>query len=298
MVNRRQSVRRLLILPPVRVSLANFSQELLFDLSEGGLSVYGRHSHFGRRGFPVSFRLPGDENPITALGEVAWAAKNRTGVRFVDFPAVARSRLRNWMATKLSPVSAYPANYKAGWTKRVFRFMSAPHPDTSHANYFGKTALTIPVFVAILLTGLALNHSRAKSTQKNESPGAATTMPQAHMPEIAGQVLAAQPSESAPNGSLQASQTGSSSAPSTPSLTHRTHGFVLQVGALKRERNADDLSNSLNQKGYPAAVSKSAADGLYRVVVGPYPDISTAVRVRTELKAQNIDGFVKPWDAE
>jgi cell division septation protein DedD len=270
------------------VSLGDFGQELLFDLSEGGLSVYGRHSHFGRRGFPVSFRLPGDENPITALGEVAWAARNRTGVRFVDFPAAARSRLRNWMATKLSPVSAYPANYKAGWPKRVFRFMSAPHPDTSHANYFGKTALTIPVFVAILLIGLALNHSRAKSTQT----------PQAHMSEIAGQVLAAQPSESAPNRSLQASQTGSSSAPSTPSLTHLRHGFVLQVGALKRERYADDLSNSLNQKGYPAAVSRTAADGLYRVVVGPYPDISTAVRVRTKLKAQNIDGFVKPWDAE
>jgi cell division septation protein DedD len=83
---------------------------------------------------------------------------------------------------------------------------------------------------------------------------------------------------------------------SSPATSHS--GFVLQVGALARERNADDLSSSLRQKGFPVIVSRSPTDALYRVVIGPYQDVSSAIRVRNQLKGQDIDGFVKPWTAE
>jgi len=116
------------------------------------------------------------------------------------------------------------------------------------------------------------------------------------MPEISGQVLAAQPPTSAPSVPSQASpQTASPSVTATPALAR---GFVLQVGALKRGRNADDLSNFLKQRGFPVMVSKSPTDALYRVVVGPYPDISSAVRVKNDLKAWDVEGFVRPWTPE
>ncbi len=87
-------------------------------------------------------------------------------------------------------------------------------------------------------------------------------------------------------------------SPTTTSNSVLTRGFVLQVAALRRERNADDLSSSLKKKGFPVIVSTGPTDALYRVVVGPYPDVSSAIRVRNQLKAQDVDGFVRPWAAQ
>jgi len=295
-VNRRQSLRRLLILPPVRVSLGDFSQELMFDLSEGGLSVYGRLASLGRRSFPVKFRLPGDENPITTRGEVAWTARNRTGVRFVDFPSFSRSRLRNWLATKLPPALPYPADYKSGWVRRA---SVLGLPDRALAwlpNRLGRPALVLGLFLGVFLIGAGLGHFPWRAVQKDRPESGTDILPQTHMPEISGQVLAAQPPTSAPSVPSQASpQTASPSVTATPALAR---GFVLQVGALKRGRNADDLSNFLKQRGFPVMVSKSPTDALYRVVVGPYPDISSAVRVKNDLKAWDVEGFVRPWTPE
>ena len=296
MVNRRQSVRRLLILPPVRVSLGDFGQELMFDLSEGGLSVYGRLASLGRRSFPVNFRLPGDENAITTRGEVAWTARNRTGVRFVDFPSFSRSRLRTWLATKLPPAPPYPADYKSGWIRRGSILGLADRALARLPNRLGKPALVLGLFLGAFLIGAGLGRFPWKAVHQDEPESGSDILPQTHVPEISDQVLAAQPPASAPSVSSPAPpQTVSPSVTATAALAR---GFVLQVGALKRGRNADDLSNFLKQRGFPVIVSKSPTDALYRVVVGPYPDISSAVRVKNDLKARDIEGFVRPWTPE
>jgi cell division septation protein DedD len=67
---------------------------------------------------------------------------------------------------------------------------------------------------------------------------------------------------------------------------------------MKQERNADALSNSLKQRGFPVIVFRHTTDPFYRVVVGPYPDMSSAVRVKNELKAQNFEGIVRRWVPE
>jgi PilZ domain len=97
MVNRRQSLRRLLIRPPVIVSLGKSKSDLSFDLSEGGLSVYGYVPPSGKGGFQIEFHLPGDFDSIKTRGEIFWASKSRnlTGVRFIGLSDKSQLQLRN-----------------------------------------------------------------------------------------------------------------------------------------------------------------------------------------------------------
>jgi hypothetical protein len=65
MVDRRQSLRRLLISLPVVVSVGKSKSDLVFDLSQGGLSVYGCVPPSGKGGNRVSpsWGLRFDKNP-------------------------------------------------------------------------------------------------------------------------------------------------------------------------------------------------------------------------------------------
>jgi cell division septation protein DedD len=73
-------------------------------------------------------------------------------------------------------------------------------------------------------------------------------------------------------------------------------GFVLQVGAMAREENADAPAESLRQKKFPVIVSRSGTGRFYRVVVGPYGDVDFTLRVKEQLKKQGFDAFRTPWN--
>jgi hypothetical protein len=57
-IERRLRPRRLLVNPPIYVSVDESSTALLFDLGEGGLSVYGLVPKKRAEVFPVAFDLP------------------------------------------------------------------------------------------------------------------------------------------------------------------------------------------------------------------------------------------------
>jgi cell division septation protein DedD len=73
---------------------------------------------------------------------------------------------------------------------------------------------------------------------------------------------------------------------------------MLQVGAMRIEGNADELSNSLKRKGFPVFVLKRSTDRFYRVAVGPYADMSSAKRVADELQRENVEAILKRWMPE
>jgi septal ring-binding cell division protein DamX len=81
-----------------------------------------------------------------------------------------------------------------------------------------------------------------------------------------------------------------------PSLLLGQPGFVLQVGAMTHEENAAALAESLQQHDFPAFVSRRGPDRFYRVVVGPYSDLDSALRVKEQLKKAGFDAFRTPWD--
>lgn len=64
-------------------------------------------------------------------------------------------------------------------------------------------------------------------------------------------------------------------------------GWMVQVGAYRSRENADRQARQLSAKGFPAsAVAPSAAGGLYRVRVGPYPQRAEADRVSARLRRE------------
>ena len=73
--------------------------------------------------------------------------------------------------------------------------------------------------------------------------------------------------------------------------------FVLQVGAMTFEKNAIALAESLQQKNFPAFVSRRENDRFYRVFVGPFSDVDSTLRVKEQLKGQGFDAFRTPWSS-
>jgi cell division septation protein DedD len=72
--------------------------------------------------------------------------------------------------------------------------------------------------------------------------------------------------------------------PPTPSDA----GFILQVAAMKDEKSAILLAELLHQKGFPGYVFEPAAN-VYRVLVGPYSDAGSALKVEEELRKQGFE---------
>ena len=93
----------------------------------------------------------------------------------------------------------------------------------------------------------------------------------------------------------------SSPSPTEPSVIPKLPldqpGFVLQVGAMTHQENAEALAESLQQKNFPAFVSRRETDRFYRVFVGPFSDVDSTLRVKEQLKSQGFDAFRTPWNS-
>jgi hypothetical protein len=72
-------------------------------------------------------------------------------------------------------------------------------------------------------------------------------------------------------------------------------GFVLQVGAMKREDNADALAETLHQRNFPSFVFRRGADPFYRVVIGVYGDADSAGKAKQELERQGFKAILRLW---
>ena len=64
---------------------------------------------------------------------------------------------------------------------------------------------------------------------------------------------------------------------------------------MSLKENADALVESLRQRNFPAFVTKSQANRLYLIFVGPYDDPDAAAGVKDQLKKQGIDAIPTEW---
>ena len=76
----------------------------------------------------------------------------------------------------------------------------------------------------------------------------------------------------------------------------REDNLAAVRGAMTHEENAMALADSLHQNNFPAFVSRRGTDHFYRVVVGPYSDVDSALRVKEQLKKAGFDAFRTPWN--
>ena len=84
--------------------------------------------------------------------------------------------------------------------------------------------------------------------------------------------------------------TSSVMAPNTKGASS-DDGFILQVAAMRSENSAILLASLLQRRGFPGYVFKPAAAKLYRVLVGPYGDADSAVKVEEKLRQQGFEAI-------
>jgi cell division septation protein DedD len=110
----------------------------------------------------------------------------------------------------------------------------------------------------------------------------------------------AEPAVSAPPKAVSAVAKGNT--PSKPSNVSQKSagnsiipggGFLLQVAALRSERDALHLATALQKKKFPAFVVSPQADKYYRVQVGPYADPKAADAARKGLEDAGFKAIVK-----
>ena len=102
------------------------------------------------------------------------------------------------------------------------------------------------------------------------------------------------------NSGANASAANSSTTPSSasnapdPSTTLPASSYFVQVAAVSKQDDADALVDALKKKQYPAFVAANAAtDKLFRIQVGPFPDIQEAEAMRTRLIGDGYNPIVK-----
>jgi hypothetical protein len=143
----------------------------------------------------------------------------------------------------------------------------------------GKSRERIGLFLTTVLLLSALL-SLASRLQKTGNSSRGTEV------KAAGKVDEFSPSNSANSKTLSAD----------PNRPLDQPAFVLQVGAMTHEENADALAESLLKRNFPVIVSHRGTDRFYRVVVGPYSDINSTLRVKEQLEKEGLDAFRTPWN--
>lgn len=101
---------------------------------------------------------------------------------------------------------------------------------------------------------------------------------------------------SASNSSAANPSTAANSTSSTPdpATTLPASSYFVQVAAVSKQDDADALVDALKKKNYPAFVAANAStDKLFRIQVGPFPDIQEAEAMRTRLIGDGYNPIVK-----
>jgi CheY-like chemotaxis protein len=106
--DRRSSFRVPVQFPvQIQVQAGSGIEGIVLDLSEEGLDILAAQPLYPSANISVHFTLPGENHPLEARGEVAWANPNgESGVRFVDLPDNLRVALKAWVtahAAELPP---------------------------------------------------------------------------------------------------------------------------------------------------------------------------------------------------
>jgi len=318
MVQERRLHQRLTPSSPQLVLLDESKYSLLFDLSEGGLAVEGFSVEDPNRAISLEFDMPEGSCCIQAKAQVSWTSDSgyRTGFRFVDLPETSRQQLRSWvMNTTAERVSlienqvAVPAFASAAST-------AAGHPLNLEGSRARTTQPELTSFPLQPPLKPRLGRSFGEEDEYDSDGGpmhlasifvAAVAMsclafllgyywhagrprPRAKSPVAAAQPFAPPPASLTPSPAQPPAQT---TIP--PILPLDNPGFVLQVGAMGEEANADTLSNELRKKNFSAFVYHRDGDRFYRVAVGPYTDQGAAARIESDLEQEGYKPILRPW---
>jgi DedD protein len=116
---------------------------------------------------------------------------------------------------------------------------------------------------------------------------------------------AAAPAKGAPPAPAAANKNSNSVAPASVKVVNPKepprfqapvlgkNSIVLQVAAIKQQRDALDMADVLQKKKFPSFVASSPADSFYHVQVGPYPDLASAENAKRALEQLGFKSIIK-----
>ena len=314
MVEERRQHARLIPGSPLFVSLDDFKNGLLLDLSEGGLAVASLVPRNLDEVISVAFDLPEGCGRIETRAQIAWTrdAGHLTGVRFVDLANPSRQQLGDWICARADQRRKDPAEPVLLSTHAqadpiaqqsqdkaevdAEALVASPEPTGEPRveepaplsetlwSGFGKSRHTIGLVFAVVLLSWALvylGYQMGGGGINRESREAAAA-PKGEPAALQGLVASA----------------AASRAPMEPrarQVSLGDGGLVLQVGAMKLEDNADALAKVLQKKNFPAFVFQHGTDRLYRVAVGPYSDADSTIKLKGTLEKQGFKPILRRW---
>ncbi len=82
------------------VDLGSNNGGTVIDVSESGISFQGIQPLETGQVLPVSFKLPGIDQSLKTIGQIAWLNDSRKGggLRFVELPEATRNLLKGWLS--------------------------------------------------------------------------------------------------------------------------------------------------------------------------------------------------------
>ena len=264
----------------------------VLDLSEGGLAFGGViHNSV----FSMALDLPDGNGLVQAKAEIAWTshARDITGVRFVQLADNCRQRLKNWIAAR-----AYPAGEEVDVDEV---WPSAPL-EMVLSDTLPKTVLQEPSSLQLRATS---------KRQAAEIVLSAVILCSAficigyYLPNIGGRPNAGSETsivQVTEKPSKEVVASGNAAAPKPdllpPRLPLDIPGYVVQVGAMAQENNADALAVTLHRKSFPAFVFRRDGDRFYRVAVGPYRDENSTIQVKEQIEKEGFETILRNWSPE
>jgi cell division septation protein DedD len=224
--------------------------------------------------FP-SVQFPAETQDAGTVSESAMAAKVASGS---GVEVVPEDRNQESIFSSVQ----FPAEMQDAGT------VSESAMATKVTNGSGKAGRLVGLSLAavlLLLVVLPLRHylQRAGTSQKGRE-----TATEPNLPGLSSKISATPTSNPGPTPDHPAPTSNPA-----PSLDHSA--FVLQVGAMVHEENANAVAESLRRMNFPAHVSDRSTDGFHRVVVGPYHGVDAALRAKTELEKRGFQTIRREW---
>ena len=304
---------------PLVVLMDKCKYALMFDFSAGGVALEGLVPRNLGENIFLEFNLPEGNGCIQGRGQIVWTneAEHRTGVHFLDLAANSEEHLSEWLSTR---------TYTSQLAEVSHRILASQETDTSTNSIFqgnGEPRETWTITSQLPL----ISHEELKSgdwplqiraTAANQSESRPTLwvalalvavflftaagfwsyhqhgmQNQFPVKDKAAATESSEPPPLAASAPVVPAAPTNSFAPAPGGL--ETNGYVLQVGAMAIESNADSLAETLQQSKFPGFVFKRRDDRLYKVAVGPYSDENAAQAAKSELEKRGFKAILTPW---
>ena len=311
-----------------RIELGENNLGVVLDISQNGLALMAEAELIDDQLPKMRFYFSLAHTWIEANGRIVWrsASKKVAGIEFIGLSDEARKQIQNSFT---SGASEFPrTNVPLEWNEQVSWAMATSEPTgaipfpapklaelvpedrspdsifpsvqspvkTQNAGTVSESAMAanftrghlVGLSLAVVLLLVAFLPVRQHLQKAGKSQKGRETITEQNLPGPSSKISATPPSNPAP--------TPDHPAPTFNPVRALDHpAFVLQVGAMVREENANALALSLNQMNFPAFVLKRPTDRFHRVFVGPYNGAEAALGAKNELEKRGFKSFRNEW---